>query len=329
MERMISTAEGTREVSNPTVSIVLPVWNGERFLAQAIESVSQQTFPSFELLVIDDGSTDGSCTLALHLARTDPRIIVLRGEHHGIAHALNTGVAAARGRYIARMDADDISSPSRLEKQIAFLDAHPECVAVGADVDVIDGDGDTIGVMTFPAHHPEIVQALMTGGSPAVAHPTIVIRKDAVLSAGGYREEHVPSEDLDLWLRLIEFGQMANLKEPLLRYRMHPRATSIRDGSRQEATSAFIRAAARARRGLPLLDTSFRHVLHRNAVASFHYECVRTALSSHNRAAVIKHARATIRRAPGWWRPYAALALSALPQRGFALLMKIYTRLRN
>jgi glycosyltransferase involved in cell wall biosynthesis len=310
--------------------VILPVWNGERFLARAIESVLRQTYESFELLVIDDGSTDSSRQIAIEKARTDPRVIVLDTEHRGIAHALNTGMNAARGRYAARMDADDVSDPSRLEKQIAFMESHPECVAVGANVDVIDADDETIGFISFPPEHAQIVQALITGATPSLAHPTIMMRKEAVLAAGAYREADVPSEDLDLWLRLIEFGQMANLSEPLLRYRMHPGATSIRDGSRQRMTTTIIRDAARAQRGLPPLKTSARYAYsHRDADAAFHYECVRTALSSRNRAAVIKHARASIRRAPGWWRPYAALAVSFLSQRSFTLFMTAYSRLRN
>ena len=314
---------------DPTVSVVLPVWNAERFLAQAIESVLRQTFRSFELIVIDDGSTDRSGEIADGFARASPQVVTLHTEHRGIAHALNTGVAAAHSSYVARMDADDISDPSRLEKQIAFLEAHPECVAVGANVDVIDDDGEVIGAMRFPATHAGIVQALISGASPAVAHPAMVMRKSAVLAAGGYREEHVPSEDLDLWLRLIEFGEMANLSEPLLQYRRHLGATGIRDGGRQRATTAIVRAAARARRGLPSLHSSFGGTEQRNAVASFHYECVRAALSSGNRAAVIKHAQASIRHAPGWWRPYAALAVSALPKRGLHFFMRTYVRLRS
>jgi glycosyltransferase involved in cell wall biosynthesis len=315
---------------NPTVSVILPVWNGERFLAAAIDSILRQTFASLELLVIDDGSTDSSRFIAMEKARTDQRVIVLDTPHRGIAHALNTGIHAARAPFVARMDADDISDPSRLEKQIAFMEAHPECVAAGADVDVIDADDETIGFISFPPDHSGIVQALVTGDMPSLAHPTILMRKEAVLAAGAYREADVPSEDLDLWLRLIEFGEMANLSEPLLRYRMHRGATSIRDGSRQRMTTAVIRAAARARRGLPPLKTTARYAYsHRDADATFHYECVRTALSSRNRAAVIKHARASIRRAPGWWRPYAALAVSVLSQRSFTLFMRAYSRLRN
>ncbi|MEA2337295.1 MAG: hypothetical protein QOE82_1302 [Thermoanaerobaculia bacterium] len=314
----------------PSVSIILPVWNGERFLVQAIESVLRQTYRSFELIVIDDGSTDSSRRIALDLAQTDDRIVVVESEHQGIANALNAGIENARGNYLARMDADDVSRPARLEKQIAFMEEHPECVAVGANVDVIDDDDETIGFISFPRSHPEIVQALITGATPSVAHPAMVMRKDAVLAAGGYRDAQSPSEDLDLWLRLIEIGEMANLTEPLLRYRMHAGSTSIRDGSRQRATTAVIRAAARTRRGLPPLHVSARYAYsHRDADATFHYECVRTALSSRNRAAVIKHARASIRRAPGWWRPYAALAITVLPQRTFTLFMNTYSRFRN
>lgn len=316
--------------SDPIVSVILPVRNGGRFFARAVESVLSQTFSSFELLVVDDGSTDRSDSIAIDKARADSRIVILRNERRGIAHALNTGLKAARGRYIGRMDADDISHPARLERQITFLEAHPDCVAVGAGVDVIDAEDETVGFIAYPPRHPEIVDALMTGATPALAHPAMVMRKDAVLAAGAYRHEEVPCEDLGLWFRLIDVGAVANLEERLLRYRMHPGSTSLSDSSHQRAATLAIRGAARARRGLaPLHAEPWHAYAHRNAAAGFHYECVRTALTSRNRSAVFKHARAGIRLDPRWWRPYAALALSALPQRGIALLMNAYIRLRN
>lgn len=306
---------------------MLPVWNGERFLAEAMDSVLRQTFCGFELIVVDDGSADRSAAIADEFARCDARVLVLRRAHDGIANALNAGVAAARGTYVARMDADDVASAMRLEKQVAFLDAHPNCVAVGSDVEVIDEEGEAIGIIRFPAVHREIVDAMFDGSTRSVAHPTVVMRKSAVLAAGGYRAEASPSEDLDLWVRLIELGELANVAEPLLRYRRHTGAIGIRDGLRQRLSGAAIVDAVRLRHGLRRLKVSFASN-HSDAFASYHFECVRIALNSGNRAAARKHARATIRRSPQWSRPYAALAISALPEAAFAMVMRWYDRYR-
>ncbi len=303
--------------------MVLPVWQGERFLAEAIESISAQTFPAFELLVIDDGSTDRSPAVALELAGDDPRIIVLHEEHRGIADALNTGVRAARGKYVARMDADDISRPCRLEKQIGFLESHAHCAAVGSAVEVIDAESEPVGVVRFPPRHPEILQALIGGFRRSLAHPSVMMRTDAALAVGGYRAGCFPSEDLDLWLRLIDVGELANLDEPLLRYRRHAGSVRSREGSRQMAMGAAIVNRARARRGLPSLEPRrARH--HANADATYHLECVRIALASGNRAAASRHARAFLRLAPGSWLPYVALAAGALPARALTLLGRLY-----
>jgi len=130
---------------DPLVSVLLPVWNGERFLRASIDSIASQTFRAFELIVISDGSTDGSLEIAREAAGLDSRIVVLPLPHDGLPAALNAGIAAARGAYLARMDADDLAVPARLERQVAYLDAHPHCVVVGSAVDVVDAQDE---------HHP-------------------------------------------------------------------------------------------------------------------------------------------------------------------------------
>src|SRR5436190_623470 len=179
------------------VSVLLPVWNGEAFLEQAMESILRQTLSSFELIVIDDGSTDRTAAIAEEFASRDNRVRVLRRLHEGLSATLNAGIAAARGEYIARMDADDISVPDRLRKQVAYLDAHPACVAVGTWFEVVDEAARHIGLKTFVTTHGEISAALLRCVSP-MAHPTIVARRDAVRGAGGYDARRYPSEDLDL-----------------------------------------------------------------------------------------------------------------------------------
>ncbi len=310
----------------PAVSVVLPVWNGERFLADAIESVTRQTLEAFELLVVDDGSTDRTRAIALEFSRNDPRVTVIPIVHAGIAEALNTGILAARGRFIARMDADDYSLPSRLIKQMTFLDAHTGCVVVGCNVEVIDEEGEHIGAVRFPERHPEITGALMTGRG-AVAHPAVMMRKEAVLGVGGYRAERFPSEDLDLWMRLSEIGDFANIPEVLLRYRRHVNTVGVRERMRQLATADTIVHADRLRRGLRPLKR--RRVSVTNPAAIYHFECAGIALRAGRRLATIRHAGATIAAAPLWPRPYAALAACALPRRAIALLVKAYARVRT
>jgi hypothetical protein len=296
-----------------TVSVVLPVWNGERFLAEAIESILSQTFDSFELIVVDDGSTDSTAEIAFQFARRDPRVQVIRLEHNGIAHALNAGIARARGLYIARMDGDDVAHPARLQKQVAFLDANADCVAVGSAIEVIDEGGEHLGMRMFPEHHDDIIHTLMNTWSTAIAHPTLMTRMDALREVGGYRPACVPSEDLDLWFHLSGVGKLANLGESLLRYRRHRDTVGIRDHVRQLTMGAAIVNEIRSRRGLrPLRLRVAARV--RNRLASYHFECARTALLSGPRRAAIRHARAAIVSDPSWAEPYVALLACVFPK---------------
>jgi len=259
---------------DPLVSVLLPVWNGERFLRASIDSIASQTFRAFELIVISDGSTDGSLEIAREAAGLDSRIVVLPLPHDGLPAALNAGIAAARGAYLARMDADDLAVPARLERQVAYLDAHPHCVVVGSAVDVVDAQDEHLGIVRFPAAHADIVGALAVGRT-GLAHPAVLMRREAVAAAGGYRANAFPSEDLDLWLRIRHHGEFANLDEPLLRYRRHPAAVGIRERGRQQATIRALVAKRRAARDpSPAPPVNLRA----NGAAAgptYHFECAR------------------------------------------------------
>ena len=301
--------------------MILPVWNGQRFLAEAIDSVIGQTFDSFELIVVDDGSTDRTRSIALEIARTDPRVIVIDLAHGGVGRALNAGIHAARGRFIARMDADDISLPSRLHTQVAFLEAHPECVAVGCDFEVTDEDGLPIGALRFPRRHREITRSLISG--TGVSMSAVVMRKEAVLAAGGYMDADLPAEDVDLWIRMQEIGTLANIPEQLYRYRRHRDTFSVRERKTQLATLATIVDAARARKGLsPLKRRSVPGGI--NIDATYHNDCARFALKAGRRHATMRHARASIGSAPLQVEPYAVLAACALPRSAIQLAVKCY-----
>jgi glycosyltransferase involved in cell wall biosynthesis len=187
----------------PRVSVVLPVWNGARFLATAIESVLAQTCQSLELLVVDDGSNDATREIAKGFADRDARVTVLAlGTHVGIVRALNAGIAAATGEYVARMDADDVAVPSRLETQIALLDAHPECVAVGSAVEVIDEDGQQIGEASYPERHDDIARALLAGRGATLARgrraAAARLRMEALLESGEGHAAREPHGGLSL-----------------------------------------------------------------------------------------------------------------------------------
>ncbi|MDP9190087.1 MAG: glycosyltransferase [Acidobacteriota bacterium] len=326
---MVSQAGYTSRVQTcPTVSVILPVWNGERFLAEAVESVLAQTFEAIELLIVDDGSTDATPEIADAFAQRDRRVQVIRLEHCGIADALNAGIAEAQGRYVARMDADDISHPSRLAIQIAYLDANSDCVAVGSAVEVIDESGDFVGTRTFPRGHAEITHKMIHGLANALAHPTVVTRTDALRSVGGYRHDRVPSEDLDLWIRLSRIGTLANMSDRLLRYRRHRDTVSVRERDGQWKIGNEIINEARRRQGLrPLAVRPLSAA--RSRVASYHFECARTALLTGPRAAAFKHARASIASEPFWPEPYMALAACLFPKWSLRLLRGVATAVQS
>jgi glycosyltransferase involved in cell wall biosynthesis len=313
-------------VSVPKVSVVLPVWNGEAFLAQAMESICRQTLSSFELIVIDDGSTDSTAAIANSFARDDDRVRVLRRPHEGLSAALNAGIAAARAEFVARMDADDVSVLDRLRTQVAYLDARPSCVAVGAWIEVVDEAGQHVGLKKFATRHDEIYAALLRGFSP-IAHPTIVARRDALRATGGYDAQRYPSEDLDLWLRLGESGELANLGEVLLRHRRHKAAMGVLDRDKMKAMTLTICNEARTKHGLPAWS-GMPILAGANADAQYHFECARTALIAGPRLTAIRHAAATIAAEPDGLCGYATLFGCAIPKPLLRFLLDLRARWR-
>jgi len=226
----------------PLVSVIMPVYNGERYLAGAVESILDQTLKDLELLAIDDGSKDRSPAILTSYAQRDGRLKVLSRPHEGLVSSLNAGLADAQSKYIARMDADDISVVNRLERQVAYLDERSECVALGCSILEIDPDGDPLGVVRNPLLHEEIEKELLVGCGGALPHPGVMFRRSALETVGEYRG--MLAEDLDLYLRLGEVGRLANLDEVLLHYRLH--MLSINTTRKREMHEAAIRTIANA-----------------------------------------------------------------------------------
>jgi glycosyltransferase involved in cell wall biosynthesis len=228
------------------VSVVLPVYNSRRYLAAAIESVRAQTMSDFELILVDDGSTDGSAKVMDAAANGDARLRVIRRPNTGLVGALNDGLAAVRGQFVARMDADDLCVAERFAKQLRYLEENPRCVAVGAAVDLIDPAGRRLKTMHAPRDHAEIVKELLGGNGAALVHPAVMYRAGALPAVGGYSLAFAGyGEDWDLFLRLSLHGSLANLGDVLLQYRMHPH--SYNHTRRADQVHDYLAAVNRAR----------------------------------------------------------------------------------
>ena len=235
----------------PRVSVVMPMRDAAPYLAEAIESVLAQTFTDFEFLIFDDGSSDASCAMVRRYASSDPRIVLHQGAPVGYAVWLREGMLRARAELVARMDADDVSHPERFARQVRYMDAHPECIALGADVLIVDPERRPIRRHRTPREHEAIEQELLIAAGPPMIHPVLVLRRSAVIAAGNYRTDQLWAEDLELLLRMAEVGRLANLPEVLLEYRRHPRAVGSEQRREQRRTQNRFLSQARRRRGLP------------------------------------------------------------------------------
>lgn len=233
--------------SQPLVSFVVPVYNAGRYLRAALASLRWQTFADWEAVCVDDGSTDDSASVLHDFAAGDPRFRIISQPNGGIVAALNRGIDAAQGEWIARMDADDLSVPDRLERQLAAT--HSGMTLVGGGIVTIDPDDDPLRQQRFPTEHDEIERELLSG-RPPIAHPTVLMRREAVLAAGAYRAEYEWIEDIDLWLRLAERGRLANLPEPVLHYRLHTGSVCWSRRAEQDRLRQHLLAEAHERRGL-------------------------------------------------------------------------------
>lgn len=230
------------------ISVVMSVYNDGQFVTQAVQSILSQTFADFEFVIVDDGSIDD--TIAQIETFNDPRIRIIRQQNYGLATALNRGMEDSCGQYIARQDGDDISALDRLENQSDFLDAHPEIGLVGTRSIVIDEVGQEIERKKLPVDNTEIQQALLSPdvGNPIV-HGSVMFRRALALQIGGYRQEFKHSQDRDLWLRLAEKTQLANLPMYAYCWRLRSGSVTTAKGEDQRDYGQLARICAEKRRG--------------------------------------------------------------------------------
>lgn len=226
----------------------MSVFNGEFFLRESVESILGQSFRDFEFIIIDDGSTDRTAAILHTYQIKDSRLHVYQLEHKGLTDCLNYGCGMARGKYIARMDADDIAVRDRFLWQIEFMKSRPEVGVLGGAVEMISAEGSSLGIPQNPSEDKDIKAALIHDRNCALWHPTVLMRKKAFSAVHGYRKIVTNAEDYDLWLRMSERYQLANLARVVLKYRVYPRQTSISRCRPQTLSHLAAWAAAIARR---------------------------------------------------------------------------------
>lgn len=231
----------------PRVTVVMPVFNAEAYVPMAIRSILNQTFVEWELIVVNDGSSDRTCAIIFEFARQDSRIRVLHQANGGIAKARNAGWRAARGYYIAWLDADDIAMPDRLAIQVVFLDGAPEIGVLGGYCEEIDERGRQSGrIMKYPCSH-EAILAGLPFYSP-FAQSAVMMRRYLLEDCSGFRNCFGPAVDYDLWTRLSTLTRMANIPKVLCFYRYHSKSLSNTAISTHARAILAVPAAARCRR---------------------------------------------------------------------------------
>ena len=233
----------------PRISVLMPVYNAERYVAEAIESILKQTFSDFEFIIIDDGSTDNSNQILQYYASQDQRIRLFSRENRGLVSTLNEMIGMARGPLLARMDADDISYPDRFAKQVEFLETHQGVACLSGSFELIDGKGRLLTRLFLPEGDDEI-QKMNLAGHTSLCHPCAMIRSKAVIDVGCYDPAYPYAEDLDLWLRLGEVGSLANLQDCILKYRLHNISVSESRGEEQQRDTRLACERAWKRRGI-------------------------------------------------------------------------------
>ena len=231
-------------IKEPKISVAMAVYNGEKYLREAVDSILNQTFTDFEFIIINDGSTDR--TREILESYNDPRIVLINQEHIGFTKSLNKGIALAKGDYIARQDADDISMPERLEKQLEFLENNKNVALLGTAAKIVDERGMYFQTIEFPCDYSSIQKGIKRY-NPFI-HGSVMFKREYFFDLGGYRDFFWTSQDYDLWLRFIEKYEVANLLTSLYKRRIVPHSITLKNIVLQKKMSRFAKQLAKARK---------------------------------------------------------------------------------
>jgi len=308
------------------ITVLMPAYNAEHYIAEAIASVLQQTYANFELIIVNDGSTDGT----RNVIRTfkDTRIKLIEQTNKGVAAALNTGLEQARAPYIARFDADDVCYPERLEKQLDFLQNNPEYILVGSEAEYITENGDFLFNFSCIAHtHEEIIEKLYF--YCPFLHPTVMYKKESVRNAGGYPKHAHNFEDYLLWTNIAREGKLYNMPQPLIKYRLNPTSVTIDERwrgkrFRQIKREAITRGSISAVEGEELLAIIRNQDVWKIKQGSYHALCGKKFLANnYEPQKARKHVRKAIKIYPFRFDNYLLYTVSYLPERLIAWLHKL------
>jgi len=233
----------------PDISVIMPARDAELYIGDAIRLVLDQEGVDLELIIAEDGSRDRTPEIAAAFAASDPRVRFITRRGHGFVHALNRLIDESRAPLIARADADDVNLPKRLLRQMNYLRSRPGVVCVGGSVLFIDHRGETLGRGAALLSDDAIQDAALRGRSP-VCHSAAMYRASAVRAVGGYRRDAHPAADLDLWLRLGEIGELANIPDDAIALRQHGASMTFRVSRHLDAAAEHVCREAARRRGI-------------------------------------------------------------------------------
>jgi glycosyltransferase involved in cell wall biosynthesis len=208
----------------PRVSVIMPVYNTERYLKEAVDSILEQTFTDFELIAINDGSKDGCKEILDRYADFDARVKVVHQENQGLVATLNKGIEMAQADLIARMDADDVSFPRRFQQQIDVFDKHKDVVLVAGGFEIIDEEGEFLYREVVPANDRDIKRSMLLRNP--IAHGSVMFRKEACIKVGMYSDAFGPTEDFELWSRLSTVGKFYGLEAAIFKWRINRKGIS-------------------------------------------------------------------------------------------------------
>jgi glycosyltransferase involved in cell wall biosynthesis len=297
------------ENRSPKLSVLMTVYNGMPYLPKAVDSILSQDFTDFECILVDDGSTDETSTYFKQLS--DPRVLILSQENGGTAAASNFGLSRCRGEYLARMDADDITLPTRFGKQVRFLDENPAVGILGTQLACM-GECRTGKSLNLPCSNATIRQSLLKG-KHALCHPTLMMRTQLLREIGGYWKLRL-IDDWDMMLRMTEITQAHNLNEVLHHYRVH--RGSLNGSRMKEMRFAYdysIDAAIRRQESRPPFSPEeFRQSLSQRPLAARLFACLEIYARSQYRLAIADILGNAV------WMGYTRLAIAALCQPGMA-----------
>lgn len=228
------------KIKSPAISVVMPAYNAEKYIGQAIDSILLQTFRGFELIIIDDASRDKTWEIIKKYQKKDKRIITLRNvKNLKLSKTLNIAIQKSRGTYIARMDADDWSYPYRLKKQFEFMEKHSSVGILGGTMEIMIENGAVIGKRSYPNDDKKIRNKIFWF-SP-FSHPLIMMRKPFLEKAGGYNPVFNPAEDYELYFRIGKISKFANLSDVLLKYRIVQKSMTTGSTKKMEQQTIKIR----------------------------------------------------------------------------------------